>query len=71
MKNNFLKFGLMAFFMLSYALPTFAQPGGGGGGTDDESEYAAPVDNWVLFLVLAGIAVAAYFIMKNSRKAIA
>ena len=70
MKSNFLKFGLIAFFALFYSLPALAQ-GSGGDEHDGEDPDPTPIDNWVLFLVLAGVAVGAYFIMKNRRQAIA
>lgn len=69
MKNNILKFSLLAIFALINTLPLLAGPGGGG--TDDDSEYPAPIDNWILLLVLAAVAVGTFFILKNRRKAIA
>lgn len=70
MKNNILKFSLLAIFALINTLPLLAGPGGGG--TEDDGEYdPVPVDNWILLLVLAAVAVGTFFILKNTKKAIA
>jgi len=68
MKNRILKFGLLAFFWAAYTLPVFAQ---GPDDPDDGNDPQAPIDNWILLLVLAGIALGIYFIIRNQRKAIA
>lgn len=70
MKNNFLKFSLLACLTIFNVLPVLAGPGGGG--TDDGSEYEdLPIDNWVLMLILAGVVIGIYFIAQSKRKAIA
>lgn len=72
MKSNFLKYAFLSFFTLVYVLPTYAQPGGGGGGFEDDGEYEqAPIDNWMLILALAGIAIGIYMVTKYNKKAVA
>ena len=71
MKNNILKFGLLAFFAVFYSLPVFAQPTGNGDCLDCDDEYdQAPIDNRILILVFAAVAVGVYFLYKQNRKAI-
>lgn len=64
MKNIFFKYGFTALFALLYTLPLIAQDPGTGGTDDEDPDPAAPIDNWVLLLVLAGIALGVYFVMK-------
>lgn len=70
MKNNLLKFGLMTFFAMFYSLPLMANPGGDGG-VGDEDEEPLPIDNWMLILLLAAIALGVYFTLKYNKKAVA
>jgi len=71
MKNRILKFGLLAFFWAAYTLPVLADDDPNdppGDGDDDPSP--APIDNWILILVFAAVAVGFYFLYKQNRKAI-
>ena len=70
MKNRILKFGLLAFFWAAYTLPVLADDGAEDPPGDDDPS-PAPIDNWILLLVLAGIALGVYFIIRNRKKAIA
>ncbi|MFA7687710.1 MAG: hypothetical protein WCY25_07585 [Moheibacter sp.] len=71
MKNNILKFALMTFFWVAYALPLMAGPEDPDPGDDPPWEDPTPIDNWMLALILAAAAVGVYFILKHRRKAIA
>lgn len=73
MKNKLLKHGILMFLWLTYMLPVLAGPGGGDGDGEGEGDPdpGTPIDNWMLLLILAGIAVGIYFIMKSKRKAVA
>ena len=51
-----------------YTLPAIAQPVDPP--TDDDPlEDPTPIDNWILLLILASVAVGVYFLMKHRRKA--
>lgn len=65
MKRVIQKYGLLAFLWLAYTLPAFADPNDPDDGDDPP---AAPIDNWLLLLILAGVALGIYFIMKYKRK---
>jgi len=70
MKNQILKFGLLAFLWMVYTLPAIAQPVDPPGEEDPfEPEDPTPIDNWMLLLILASVAVGVYFLMKHRRKA--
>lgn len=68
MKNNILKYGLLAITWLATTIPALAFPGDPDDGDDP---LPAPVDNWILVLILAGAALGVYFILKYNKKAIA
>ncbi len=67
MKKDVLKYGLLAFFWLAYTLPAMADPND----PDLDDDPPAPIDNWALLLILAGVILGLYFIMKYRRRAIA
>lgn len=67
MKRKIHKYGLLAFLWLAYTLPAFADPND----PDDSDDPQAPIDNWLLLLILAGVALGVYFIMKYKNKQIA
>ncbi|SMC85793.1 hypothetical protein [Moheibacter sediminis] len=67
MKRGIHKYGLLAFLWLTYTLPALADPND----PDDGDDPQAPIDNWLLLLILAGVALGIYFIMKNKNKQIA
>lgn len=71
MKNNILKYGILAVLWVAYTLPAMAQFDPVDPPADDDPVDPAPIDNWILVLVLAGIALGAYLIIKRNRKAIA
>ncbi|WP_143736567.1 hypothetical protein [Moheibacter sediminis] len=71
MKNNILRYGLPAFMWLVFSLPALAQFNNPGDPPTEDDPDPAPIDNWMLILVLAGIALGAYLIIKYNRKAIA
>lgn len=64
MKNSFLKRILPVFFLLT-TFVSFAQPTGGPGGTTDDEEV--PIDSSLIFLLILGIAFAAYMILNNRK----
>lgn len=66
MKNNVLKFSLLALFFLTYTLPAWADidpPES----EDDPLYEEAPIDNWEILLVMAAIAVGIYFVSKYRK----
>ena len=67
MKKNILKYTLSAIFALAYTLPAFAQDGPGGDGADEEDPLPAPIDNWMILLAIAAIAVGVYYINKQNK----
>lgn len=67
MKNNVLKYALLAMMSLMFTLPALAQ----NEPPIDDDPPPAPIDNWVLLLVMAAVALGIYFIMKYNKKAIA
>ncbi|MFA7687385.1 MAG: hypothetical protein WCY25_05935 [Moheibacter sp.] len=71
MKNNLLKFGLIAFFWVAYSLPLLAGPEDPDPGDDPPWEDPAPIDNGILVLILAAAAVGIYFLAKYRRKSAA
>lgn len=71
MKNKLLKYGILTFLWFAYTLPALAGPGGGDEDGEGEADPEVPIDNWMLLLILAGIAVGVYFIMRSRRKAVA
>lgn len=71
MKNNILKYGLLAFMWLAFSLPALAQFDSPGDPPTDEDPIPTPIDSWMLLLVMAGIAIGAYLIIKYNRKAMA
>lgn len=73
---SILLFGLSAFSLLSnnshsakLGYNVNAQPGFDED-MDDENENEAPIDNQLLVLPLAGIAVGAYFIRKRKKQTV-
>lgn len=69
MKNQILKFGLWAFLWMVYTLPAIAQPDDPPTDEDPwEEPDPTPIDNWVLLLILAGVAVGVYFVVKYRRR---
>lgn len=68
MKNNLLKYGLLAIMWLVTALPVLAFPGDPDDGDDP---LPAPIDNWMIILVLVAASIGIYFTMKYNEKAIA
>jgi len=69
MKNNITKFGLLALIWLVYIVPVTAGPVDPPGGEDPPYIDPTPIDNWLLMLVFAAIAIGSYFILKYRRKA--
>jgi len=67
MKNNLLKYALLAIFALAYTVPAFAQGGPGGDGTDEGDMDPAPIDNWIVLLGVAAIAIGIYYINKQNK----
>lgn len=69
MKNNILKYTILTIMWLAFSIPALAGPGDPP--IDDDPVEPVPIDNWMLLLVLAGIALGAYLLVKHNRKAIA
>lgn len=69
MKIKIFKF-VCALIGMSASLPIMASDDGDLP-AEPGADPAAPIDNWMLILVFAAITVAAYFIWKQKRKAIA
>lgn len=68
MKNNILKFALLAFFWMIYTLPLIAQPVDPPGEDDPfEPEDPTPIDDWMVLLILASAATGIYFRMKYGK----
>lgn len=67
MKRGIQKYGFLAFLLLTNTLTVFAGPND----PDPSDDPAAPIDNWVMMLVIAGVALGVYFIMKYKNKQIA
>lgn len=67
MKNNILKFGLLAFLWMVYTLPAIAQPIEPPSEDDPFEPEPAPIDNWVVFLIFMSVAVGVYFINTHKR----
>lgn len=65
MKNNILKYGLPAIFWMTFTLPAIAGPGDPDDGGDDPP---ASIDNFMMILILAGIGLGVYFILKYRKK---
>lgn len=65
MKNKILKYGLLAIFWFAFTLPASAGPGDPDDGGDDPP---ASIDNFMMILILAGIGLGVYFILKYSKK---
>lgn len=70
MKHYLLKSIASVLFLCMYVFPVLAQeedPNDPDAGDDP----SAPIDNWMLILVMAAIVVAVYFIQKQRQKSIA
>jgi len=63
------KITLLSLFFIIYSLPLLAQDGEPGD-PDAGNDPPAPIDNWVIFLIIAGIGVAVYFMLKRKQKSI-
>ena len=70
MKNKLTKSVLALMIWVVYTMPMYAFPGPPDG-TDDPLPPEAPIDNWILALVGAGLIVAAIAIHKMYRKSVA
>ena len=68
MKNNILKHTLLTFMCIAFSLPALAGPNDPDDGGDP---LPAPIDNWIILLILSAAAVGIYFIMKHNKKALA
>jgi len=64
MKNNFLKIILPVFFLLT-TFVSFAQPANPPG--DNTGDEEVPIDSSLIFLLILGIAFAAYMILNNRK----
>lgn len=72
MKSKFLKHSLALLFTVVYTIPAladecedlFGEPCDGGDGFED-----APIDNWIIFLALAGI-IYGYYFFSTQKKAV-
>lgn len=60
----------MAFLWAIFTLPAMAGPVDPPGEDDPIYEDPTPIDNWMLLLILAGVAVGSYFLMKYRQKAV-
>ncbi len=67
MKNNILKFGLLALFFLAYTLPVMADLDNPPD-YDEDNDPPAQIDNWVLILSFAGIVLGIYFLVQRQQK---
>ena len=67
MKNNVLKFSLLALFFLTYTLPLMAQEDDEPGDPFAGDDPPTPIDNWEILLVMAAMAVGIYFVSKYRK----
>lgn len=64
MKNNVLKFSLIALFFFAYTLPVMAQEDDSPGEPTAEDDPQMPIDNWTILLVMVALALGIYFMRK-------
>lgn len=67
MKNKLINYILTVFFAIAFTLPVYARP-------DDPDSFedeppAAPIDDWMMVLVIAGLLIGSYYYFTKRKNA--